>query len=250
LEDSAAVGVQFEDDSEQRADVVISAADGYTTIFKMLQGQFVNNKIRDRYQNWKPFPPMIFAGVGVNRLFPDSPHTVEGTTFELPQPVNFSGKAHTDLHVRIHNIEPGFAPAGKTVLTSSIECDYEFWKALAADPAAYAAEKEKISMSLISALEQIWPGISSKVEMVDIATPHTFERYTSNFRGSITGWELTPQQGGAIISKSLPGLKNFWMAGQWVYPGGGLPGGVSTAREVIRRQCGLDKKQFVAKAVE
>jgi phytoene dehydrogenase-like protein len=245
VENSSAVGVQFEDGGEQRADVVISAADGRETIFEMLQGKFTGSEVRDRYKNWKPFPSMIFAGVGANRTFPDSPFSVEGTTYELPRPVDFSGKAHTDLHIRLLNLEPGFAPAGKTVLTSTIDCDYEFWKALAADPVAYVAEKERISKSLIAALEQIWPGISAQVEMCDIATPITFERFTGNFHGSITGWELTPRQGGAVIAKSLPGLKNFWMAGQWVYPGGGLPGGVSTAREVIWRQCRNDRKQFV-----
>ena len=44
------------------------------------------------------------------------------------------------------------------------------------------------------------------------------------------GWKLTPEQSGAKISRSLPGLENFWMIGHWVFPGGGLSSGVSTAR--------------------
>jgi phytoene dehydrogenase-like protein len=81
--------------------------------------------------------------------------------------------------------------------------------------------------------------------MCNIATPLTFERRTGNFRASITGWSLTPAQAGTDIPKTLPGLENFWMVGHWVYPGGGLPAGVSTGREVIWRQCKADKKQFV-----
>lgn len=169
-------------------------------------------------------------------------------SFELPVPVDMAGEVHGVLNVRIHNLEPRFAPPGKTVLTSAIQTNYEFWKARLADPCAYAAEKEKITRAYVGALEQIWPGISSQVEMSNIATPLTFERMTGNFRASITGWSLTPEQAGANIPKTLPGLENFWMVGHWVYPGGGLPAGVSTGREVIWRQCKKDRKQFVVSA--
>jgi phytoene dehydrogenase-like protein len=248
VENDRAVGVELEDGSEQRADVVISAADGYTTIFNLLEGRYVDDDIRRRYQNWRPFPALIYASVGVNRIFPDLPHPVEGMSFELPHPVHMAGKTHTTLNFRIHNLEPRFAPAGKTVLTSAIQTDYEFWKSLPEDPGAYASEKENIGRAYIGALEQIWPGISSQVEMCNIATPLTFERRTGNFRASITGWSLTPEQAGADIPKTLPGLENFWMVGHWVYPGGGLPAGVSTGREVIWRQCKSDKRQFAIAA--
>jgi phytoene dehydrogenase-like protein len=56
VESDRAVGVQLEDGSEQRADVVISAADGYTTIFHLLGGRYVDDDIRRRYQDWSPFP--------------------------------------------------------------------------------------------------------------------------------------------------------------------------------------------------
>jgi phytoene dehydrogenase-like protein len=246
VENNRAVGVQLEDGSEQHADLVISAADGYTTIFKMLEGQFGNSDIYKRYRNWKPFPALIYASVGVNRTFSDAPHPVEGMTFELSQPVNFAGKTHTHLNVRVHNLEPRFAPTGKTVLTSSILTDYESWKPLLADPVAYEVEKENIARAYIAALEQIWPEISTQVEMCNIATPLTLERITGNYKASITGWLLNPEQGGVAIPKSLPGLDNFWMVGHWVYPGGGLPAGVSTGREIIWRQCRKDGKKFLA----
>jgi len=244
VENDRAVGVQLQDGQEQLADIVISAADGYTTIFNLLGGRYSDDDTRKRYENWKPFPALIYASAGVNRTFPDLPHPVEGMSFELQQPVDIAGKTVTTLNVRVHNLEPRFAPAGKTVLTSGIQTDYEFWKALLADPSAYEAAKEEITRAYIGMLEQIWPGISSQVEMCNIATPLTFERMTGNFKASITGWSLNPEQAGVNIPKTLPGLENFWMVGHWVYTGGGLPAGVSTGREVIWRQCQKDKKRF------
>jgi phytoene dehydrogenase-like protein len=245
VENDRAVGICLEDGSEERADVVISAADGYTTIFKLLAGKFTDEQIRARYDHWKPFRSLIYVGVGVNRTFPDHPFSVEGNAFELPVPVVIAGEEHTMLPIRIRNEDPAFAPVGKTVLTSAIYTDHAYWKTLEGDRSAYEAEKEKVARAYIAALEQIWPGISADVEMINVATPLTFERITGNLKGSITGWKLTPEQAGVKVSRTLPGLENFWMIGQWVYPGGGLPSGVSTAREVIWMQCKKDRKAFV-----
>ena len=150
------------------------------------------------------------------------------------------------IPVRIRNEDPAFAPAGKTVLTAAIYTDHAYWQALEGDRSAYEAEKEHVARAYIEALEQLWPGIAADVEMINVATSLTFERITGNRKGSITGWKLTPEQVGVKIPRMLPGLANFWMVGHWVYPGGGLPSGVATAREVIWMQCKKDKKAFVA----
>jgi phytoene dehydrogenase-like protein len=244
VENGRAVGVRLEDGCEQRADLVMSAADGYTTIFKLLDGKFTDEKVRQRYESWKPFRSILYVSAGVVKEFPDYPYSVEGNAFSLQKPVTIAGEEHKMLPIRIRNEDPTFAPAGKTVLTSAIFTDHAFWKALEGDRLAYNAEKEKVVGAYLDALEQIWPGISPKVEMVNVATPLTFERITGNWQGSITGWKLTPEQAPAAIPRTLPGLDDFWMVGHWVYPGGGVPSGIATAREVIWRQCKKDLKKF------
>ena len=47
----------------------------------------------------------------------------------------------------------------------------------------------------------------------------------------------TPQTGLRPLPNRLPGLVNFYMAGQWVTPGGGLPGGLMSARGHPREEC-------------
>jgi len=51
------------------------------------------------------------------------------------------------------------------------------------------------------------------------------------------GWLMTPATGIKQLPCVLPGLKNFYMIGQWISPGGGLPAGLLTGREVSRRIC-------------
>jgi phytoene dehydrogenase-like protein len=47
------------------------------------------------------------------------------------------------------------------------------------------------------------------------------------------------------ISKTLPRLDNFYMAGQWVEQGGGLPTAAMSGRNVTQIICKKDKKTFV-----
>jgi phytoene dehydrogenase-like protein len=47
------------------------------------------------------------------------------------------------------------------------------------------------------------------------------------------------------VSKTLPGLDNFYMAGQWVNPGGGMPPAVMSGSHTIQFICKRDNKQFV-----
>jgi len=45
-------------------------------------------------------------------------------------------------------------------------------------------------------------------------------------------------------TKTLPGLSNFYMAGMWVEPTGGLPSAAKSGRDVIQIICHEDKKKF------
>ena len=105
-----AVGVRLADGSEHRAGRVISAADGHTTIFKMLDGKYADDKTREPYEKWPIFPPLLFVGVGVNRSFADEPQTVSGISFALRQPTEIGDAVHDRLPVHIFNQDPTLAP--------------------------------------------------------------------------------------------------------------------------------------------
>lgn len=69
----------------------------------------------------------------------------------------------------------------------------------------------------------MYPGITPLVEVTDVATPYTFWYFTRNYRASYEGWLITKTAVQIILPKTLTGLNNFHMAGQWVEPGGGIP---------------------------
>jgi phytoene dehydrogenase-like protein len=139
------------------------------------------------------------------------------------------------------------APEGKTVITAIIGTpNYQYWDEMKKNnPQHYKAEKERIANEVIDAIEKRIGNVKQFIEVTDVATPATVIRYTNNWKGSFEGWVLTPDIGLKQISKTLPGLKNFYMAGQWVEPGGGLPAVLMSGRNVAQIICKKDKKKFI-----
>jgi phytoene dehydrogenase-like protein len=242
------VGVRLTDGSEHRAGRVISAADGHATIFEMLEGRYVDEEVREPYEEWPIFAPMLFVAVGVKRTFDDEPFSVTGTSFPFRRPTEIGGAVRDRFTVHIYSHDPTLAPEGKTSLAVIMPGDYAYWKELAEDRSAYDEKKDQVARTVVELLEQRYPGVSGQVEMVDVATPLTFERYTGNWQGGSEGWLFTPENADTYTTrpmrKTLPGLENFHMCGQWVQPGGGLPTGVTTARSLVQAICKEDGTKF------
>lgn len=245
VQDDRAVGVELEDGSRHFADAVISAADGYTTIFRMLEGRYVDDRIRRLYE-MPLFPPLVCVSLGVRRTFEDIPHLVIGLDIPLKRPVSIAGREERRMQVHPYSFDPTLAPPGKAVLVVLFNTDYDYWKRLHETPERYRTEKERVAEQVVAALEDRFPGLSAQVEMVDVATPVTYERYTGNWRGSFEGWLLTPQNAQVQVPRTLPGLRNFYMAGHWTMPGGGLPTALLTARWAVQVMCHHNGRKFVA----
>jgi phytoene dehydrogenase-like protein len=65
VEDGQAVGVRLYNDDIHRGDLVISACDGYGTIFDMLGGEFTDRRIRRMYDGHLPIHSMMQVSLGV-----------------------------------------------------------------------------------------------------------------------------------------------------------------------------------------
>jgi phytoene dehydrogenase-like protein len=241
VENDRAVGVRLENGAEHRADVVVSACDGYSTIFKMLGGRYIGGKIKDCYDNWKTLRPLMTISFGVNREFPNE----AAHNFLLFKDEMKVGNVKIDgFPLRFFNYSGKFSPPGKTVVQVLLITDWKFWNDLRQEPARYDAEKKRVTAETLARLEPHYPGITSQVEVTDIATPYTTWRYTLNHEGAFMGWSPTAKALRSPLPKTLPGLENFYMAGQWVMPGGGVPPCLYSGRHVIQILCKRDGKKF------
>jgi phytoene dehydrogenase-like protein len=244
VQNNRAAGVCCADGAFVPAMTVISCADGYTTIFKMLEGRFVDKKIRFLYDHCQTFPAILQVSLGIQMLFPDAPHTLN---LPVVPPLTVDDRTRYDrLEVETFGAESGLCPQGTSVMTLRMPTSHDYWMNLKKnDVLRYRAEKRRLVQEIITALEQRFSGLAARIERSDIATPATYVRYTGNWQGSYEGWLPTPRILGRRIPYTLPGLKDFYMAGHWVVAGGGLPSAALAGRYVAQMVCAKMGRKFV-----
>jgi len=247
VENGRATGVRCADGTVVPAATVVSCADAHTTIFKMLEGRYVNRQIRYLYKNCEVFPGLLQASLGINQAFPDAPQTV---SLPLSRPLKVDDLTqHERLEVGVFGPDSGFCPAGKTVMIVRLFTRYPYWADLKHHhPNDYGKAKEDLIREIAGILDRRFPGVAAHLEHADLATPATFARFTGNWQGSFQGWLPTPRVLGRRLPRTLPGLKGFYLAGHWVDPGGGLPPAALSGRYVAQMICARDGKAFTASA--
>ena len=240
-ENNKASGIKLSNGTEIKGDAVISAADGYTTIYEWLDGLYVNKKLDSAYKTLEPFPPLLYISIGVEGDYKKEPYYI---TFPLDKPVLIANKEVEYISLTHKGYDPSLSANNTTAFHISIATDYDFWTELYKDKTAYIQEKERIANEIIEGITKLYPDFKSHVREVDVATPVTFRRYTGNYRGSYEGWLLTKKSMTVQLPKSLKGLSDFYMAGHWTSSGGGLPAAASTARQAVKLLCRHNKIKF------
>ncbi|MFX1593071.1 MAG: phytoene desaturase family protein [Promethearchaeota archaeon] len=246
VEDDKAIGIKLENDEEHYADIIISAADGYKTIYELLNGKYSTPEIDGYYKELEIFEPLCQVSFGINHKFTEAPHAI---IYFPEEKISIDPKTLVDsLEMLIFNFDPTLAPEGKTVaILIFIAKDFDYWQNLRTnDRAKYGKEKKRLENIALDILEKIFPGTKDKVEVSDVTTPATYYRYTDNWQGSYLGWIPSP----SIINKmkrTLPGLESFYMVSQWVNPGGSVLTAALAGRYVTQIICHEDKRPFIVK---
>ncbi|MBU1044404.1 MAG: NAD(P)/FAD-dependent oxidoreductase [Candidatus Omnitrophica bacterium] len=104
----------------------------------------------------------------------------------------------------------------------------EFWK----------KNKMIYANKILKRAYKLFPNLKKNIDIMEIATPVTFNKYTINKNGSAFGWESSVDQ---IANRKLDNqtsIKNLFLIGHWVITGAGQ-GGISTValsgRKVAKR---------------
>jgi phytoene dehydrogenase-like protein len=242
VEGNIAKGVLLDDGSKIFADYIISAADGHSTIFEMLDGKYLSEKIKEAYDSWELFNPIVQVSFGINsEIKTDFP-----VQSWLAKNIRI-GMTKTDQGFSIMNycFDPSMAPPGKTVIVIRYESQWDLWKDLKGEE--YLKEKQQLENDARLLLEKHIPEISGKIEVIDVATPLTDVRYTGVWKGSYEGFLPSSKNLMSNLKPTLPGLNGFYMAGQWLAPGGGLPPAGQTGKWAIQLICKKEKKTFTVK---
>ncbi|MCL2147599.1 MAG: FAD-dependent oxidoreductase, partial [Synergistaceae bacterium] len=104
--------------------------------------------------------------------------------YKLEQPMKLAEQKYEFLGVYNYSNNPTYSPIGKTAMTLQLPGDtYDYWKKVR-EEGRYEAEKQRLGDKVIELLTAHIPEIEGKVEVCNIATPLTYERYCANWKGS------------------------------------------------------------------
>ncbi len=246
-EGGVAKGILVRNEVTHYSDITISAADWHYTVFDALDGKFLNQEMIDlkELKKLEVFYSVMQFSFGISKDLKDFPHFSRTPLEE--KLVSPDGTIYHRLEVHIYNYDNTLAPEGKTSVTVSFYTqNKDFWiDARKHDRPKYRAAKNEFTQKIIELLDKRLDGIKDKIEVIDVATPATFQRYTNNWKGSTQGWLpgknlLAPSP----VGFKLPGLKNFYYSSHWNQPGGGLPIAIKTGRDVAKAICKEQKVKF------
>ncbi|MCY9785317.1 NAD(P)/FAD-dependent oxidoreductase [Nocardiopsis sp. EMB25] len=249
VEGGRAVGVELRDGRRLFGEHVVCACDGVTVLKTLLGGEHTSPTLDALFERLLHRPEVVYPGVVSafvgfeGDLPPGTPHS---TTYLLPghEAARLPSCSQNSLVVQLRSrYADGFAPPGRSVIHCTYFSDYGYWKELrTTDRRAYRARKAAVADFVRALLDDRYPGLGARIELVDVATPVTTERYTGNRHGSILGWKSFTEADdllSRLVNKDrmgIPGLAGLTLAGQW-FGGGGLILAASSGRFATQFLC-------------
>jgi phytoene dehydrogenase-like protein len=230
IENGVATGVTLENET-LNADAVIVTQETIAAVHQLFDTPLNEAWIKKLCENTKP-AVCTFICVGIRAEIPP----ISLRVWNLEQPISYAGKTVSELNIYNYAGLDGYAPKGCSTITTILLGDtYNFWKT-AKEEGRYEEEKQNLSDQINQVISRIYPQAEGNIEVIDIATPLTYERYTGAYHGSWMG-----EVGVGDRMKTYPGflknLKGLYFAGHRLMSIGGLPVAVDSGRKAAQMVC-------------
>ncbi|NHJ05098.1 MAG: NAD(P)/FAD-dependent oxidoreductase, partial [Candidatus Heimdallarchaeota archaeon] len=184
VENGKTIGVQLEDGTIIKSKWIISNADAKRTILQYTGKEHFPVEFVEFMNDLKVSPTGFMLHLGVDMDLSSYPsHFQIGKDLDIIKKVREDKFTMEKLAVRIPaNIEPALCNKGKYGLVAFIFAPYNwenYWRAGEEKIRGeeYKKLKDEIADEAISIIEKVIPNIREKIEVKELATPLTFERY-------------------------------------------------------------------------
>lgn len=213
----------------QPADYVIVAMDTCTALRELFD-QPLQEKWVQKLAKGIDSEHCSHFSLGVKKDLSYLPSTLR---IHLKEPVKMAGHEYTTLWVYHYSGQDGYAPEGCSSLTVLFQGDtYDYWKK-AKEDGTYPEKKQEFTQEAQRLLSAYLPEIEGHVVVTDLATPITYERYCSCYRGGyMSVWRAKQSPYNVPTkSKSVLGLR---FAGMRTLMSGGLPVSVQSGYKAAK----------------
>ena len=178
-------------------------------------------------------PPVqtTFASIGVRDDLRDLPFA-----FAFDDDISVGGFRYDYIALTNYAEHTNYAPPGCSSLTCSFTGDsYAYWKEQK-ENGTYDLKKNQLAGELRQIIEKHMPRLKDKIEVINIATPLTYERYTGSYKGAWMTVLLKNKT--TSLPRSLPAAyKHLYFAGFRTKAPGGLPIAVISGYKAAQYAC-------------
>lgn len=218
------------------SDAVVISADARTAIDKLFS-EPLGDRWAERMRRRLRTAQCMFIALGLKADLSAWPRTM---LLVLPSPLKAGGLTFRTVTVNNYSRDRGYAPEGCTAVTVILPGpSYRFWKE-ARERGEYASLKQEATDAFAAALASVIPETEGCVEVSDMATPLTWERYCDTFEGSyMSEWPA----GHFACNAPMRHSPALYFTGQRTAFSGGLPVAAETGRrcaQIICKDYGLE----------
>lgn len=107
---------------------------------------------------------------------------------------------------------------------------------------SWKQKKQQYVDKIVSIAEHYIPTLSEHIVFIDAGSPATMERYTQNYQGAAYGWDVSPEQVGALRAQNQSPIEGLYFSGHWCSPGGGIYGVSLSGVQAAQRVLGIKKQ--------
>lgn len=244
IKDGKAIGIELKNGEKKYADYIISASDPFNTLSLVpvnysipLYTRHLNDAIG------YPIPSAILLTYAVDKT--ELAKLNLGTTFEFfTRPYKVGDKYKDSIRIRDYSYDDCFINGNKVtvqVMISQFDSDYSYWNSFK-NKEDYNNAKNALGENVKTEIIRKFPTLEGKIELIDVCTHKTFERYAKTYHGSFQPFELTAKGKMLNHNGKIGNIKNLFLASQWSVTPGGIPVAMLAGKFTIQR---ILRKEFM-----
>jgi prolycopene isomerase len=245
VEDGRCVGVETKKGKIFTAPVIVSNVPAPVTFDSLIDSSVVDPSYLEQVRSMEHSVSLIQAYIGIKGTpaeigFEDHEYFVN-PSYDFEE--GFDRMLEDDYSlgacVMANNtsVNPGDTPEGRSILDIAILANGKHWCGLPKDE--YKKKKAEVTELLIDRFTEIIPDIRERIEVIEVGTPHTMQRYTGNPDGAVFGYASTPMGHSIFRPRADTPVPGLFLAGAWTFPGPGfggtLAGGATTATIILNK---------------
>lgn len=235
VDENSAKGIRVDNGEIINSDYVISTVSPDVLLGCLLEGKYKDSYFESRFNCIDRYctPTLSAINFSVSSQLRGYPHT-------LIVEVDNKGNQFDSSYLKINHFSfSRCLDVSQRNLMQVVIPDYGYgkWKELKnRSSELYSEVKSNLVNAVISTIEAVYPGLNGKIDLLDMLTPVTIERYCRSYRGAYLPFgNITNYYEASNHPGRIEGVNNLFLAGQWVSQDGGLPMAAIAGKFAVQR---------------